>query len=296
MIQSRSDFKSIFDVYEEMLIHNKPVISENAGSGSKDLNDKGAADIQPGGPTGVEGYMSDYIDGPEDDADDKFSAKHTQKKGVDTGVPSKSTKSTKKKAIEADTSEEDNEEISEESAKIVNKLINKVTMKSDFNKLYEQFLGDQGVDDDLNELGAFDSEFGGEDEDLGGEGEDEVTIKLPRDKAQILFDALKAVLDVEVEGDDEPGAEDDLGDDMSDDVFGEEDEEGEVKEAPTSFKDGKQNKVGSVKPKGGTANTKVTDKVGFDADHGHALHGAKAPNMGKQNKVGGIKQGQDLFQ
>jgi hypothetical protein len=58
---------------------------------------------------------------------------------------------------------------------------------------------------------------------------------------------------------------------------------------------GKNNKVGNVKPKGGTASSAYTSKVGLDGDHGHALVNAKQPNMGKNNKVGNLKTGKSLF-
>lgn len=174
-----------------------------------------------------------------------------------------------------------------------------------------------------------DDEFG--DDEFGDEGEDQVTLTIDRAVAQQLMDLLQAAVgggeenfgdegdDLDFEGEDEFGAEDE-GLDMDeeeddDDESYEEDEESGVhptdkvgNDGTVGTKDGKgsgqqhklqqkNNKV-SGKPQPKNQKTKVvgtTDKVGNDGDHGHALHGAKQPDMGKQNKVSDLRQAEDYF-
>jgi len=205
------------------------------------------------------------------------------------------------------------EEFVEESKKIARKRLNTfMTKKSTFDKLFESLMGGNfGEDqDNAQEIDALDlgdaptdDEFGGED-DLDGEG-DQVTVTLSRDLAQQLHDVLMGVLGDEGEdldfGDDEDL---DLGDEDFDDQEDEfDDQEDEETIGASNSKDGghslqqKSNRVsGRPQPKGqGTKVVGTTDKVGNDGDHGHALHGAKQPNMGKQNKVSDIRQSEDFF-
>jgi hypothetical protein len=173
-----------------------------------------------------------------------------------------------------------------------------------------------------------DDEFGDDEMEMGGD-EDQVTFTLDRATAQKLHDVLMGVLDggMEDEGDDlDFDTEDDFGGDdevdedaedaeEEDDFSYDEDEESGTfptdkvgNDGTVGAKDGKgggqqhkfqgrSNKVnGRPQPKG--QKTKVvgtTDKVGNDGDHGHALHGAKQPDMGKQNKVSDIRQAEDFF-
>jgi hypothetical protein len=224
--------------------------------------------------------------------------------------------------------EEAEENIVKESKKIARERLNTFMMKkSTFDKLFESVMGSDFSEDAENAaLGLSDAptddEFGDDmgddmgDEDMG----DEVTFTLDRATAQKLHDVLMGVL----------GGEEDLGDegddldfDMEGDEMDEEgdmyDDEEEYEEDEETFptdkvgndgtigaknsKDGshkfqsKNNKVGGrPQPKNqGTKVTGVTDKVGNDGDYGHALHGAKQPNMGKQNKVSDLRTSEDYF-
>jgi hypothetical protein len=133
--------------------------------------------------------------------------------------------------------------------------------KSSFQKLYESAMGDDF--DELGELGVDaggdeNSEFGDLGDELSDDLEvDEVTISLSKDLAKQLYDLLGAVVNVE----DELG-DDDLGDGLDDNPDGGDPFGGETSGA---FGD--------------------EDEEGF----GHALKGAKQPDMGKQNKVSNLK-------
>lgn len=173
-----------------------------------------------------------------------------------------------------------------------------------------------------------DDEFG--DDEFGGEEDDQVTITLDRATAQQFLDLLQAAVgggeeDFGDEGDDldfdggddfgdDEGIDEDAEEDEDDELDYEEDEEGTFptdkvgNDGTVGTKDGKgggqqhklqqkNNKV-SGRPQPKNQKTKVvgtTDKVGNDGDHGHALHGAKQPDMGKQNKVSDLRQAEDYF-
>jgi hypothetical protein len=173
-----------------------------------------------------------------------------------------------------------------------------------------------------------DDEFGSED-DFGG---DEVTITLSRDLAQQLHEVLMGVLGDEGEGEmededldfgDEGEMEDEDEMNLYDDEEGYDEDEMDFDEDeergvfPTD-KVGNDGTVGAKDSKGGgqqhklqqknnkvqgrpqpkNQKTKVvgaTDKVGNDGDHGHAIHGAKQPNMGQKNTVSDLRQSEDYF-
>lgn len=191
--------------------------------------------------------------------------------------------------------------------KVATRSLNKFMAKSIFDKLYESAMGpdfnaDPGAgapDAGMDDLDADGLDLDAEGE---GEGEDEVTISLDRATAEKLRDVLNAILDTGEEGLEDEGlgeGEGDAGLDESEPEWYDEDEEtkGAPKPASKSVDSGKNNKVGNLKPSGGGAsNAKPTDKVGNDGDYGHALHGAKKPNMGdKSNKVGNYTPGKRLF-
>jgi hypothetical protein len=149
-------------------------------------------------------------------------------------------------------------------------------------------LDDATPDDDM---------FG--DDDMGG---DEITVSVGGIKLMLSrsdAEALQSDISAQLEGgDDDMGDEDldfaDEGDDDSDMDFDAE----EAEEVPSKLV-GKDNKVGKVRPKGGKASSAVTDDCSTDDNgFGHALHGAKQPNMGtgSGNKVGKLKAGNELFQ
>ena len=228
--------------------------------------------------------------------------------------------------------QEAEERIHKESKKIARDRLNTfMTKKSTFDKLFESVMGgafdNQEDAQEVDALGLgdapMDDEFG--DDEMGGY-EDQVTFTLDRPTAQRLHDVLMGVLDdgMEDEGDDldfdegdDFGGDDEMDDDNEeeDDFSYDEDEERGFyptdkvgNDGTVGAKDGKgggqqhklqgrNNKVnGRPQPKG--QKTKVvgtTDKVGNDGDYGHALHGARQPDMGKQNKVSDIRQSEDFF-
>jgi hypothetical protein len=217
-----------------------------------------------------------------------------------------------KKQIDLLSGTEDEENISE-SKKISKQRLN-TNMKhtSTFDRLFKQINEnfdsfDQEDAEDLDALGLGDAEsddeMGG---DFGDEDDDTVTFTLDRATAQKLHDALMPLLGGDDEGDDmdfgDEGDDMDFGDE-GDDMDFDEDEETETVGAKDSKGGGTQHKLqgrnnkvsGRPQPGSQSASHAVTDKVGNDGDHGHALHGAKQPNIGKNNKVSNVKQGQDFF-
>jgi hypothetical protein len=228
-------------------------------------------------------------------------------------------------------SEEAEERIHKESKKIARARLNTfMTKKSTFDKLFESVMGGAFDQEDAQEVDALglgdapmDDEFG---DDEFGDDEDQVTFTLDRATAQKLHDVLMGVLDggMEDEGDDlDFDTEDDFGgdDEMDEDNEEEDDfsyDEDEERGTFPTDKVGNDGTVGAKDGKGGgqqhkfqgrsnkvngrpqpkNQKTKVvgtTDKVGNDGDYGHALHGAKQPDMGKQNKVSDIRQSEDFF-
>ena len=178
-----------------------------------------------------------------------------------------------------------------------------MSKKSVFEKLYENVMGnnfsppgastgdpgsegDYDESDDLAALGV---------DETDAEAEDQVTFTLDRETAQKLIDVMQAAL-----GDEESDMEgEDEGMDGEEDMeyMGEEDEEvlGGATQFNTSYNDGKNNKVGSLKTQKGTVVSKYTDTVGHVGDHGHALVNATYKD-GKSNKVGSHKTGKSMFE
>ena len=140
--------------------------------------------------------------------------------------------------------------------------------------------------DELDALGIDDS----------AEGEGEVTVTVPRDVAQTLCDLLQGAMG---EGDNEDG--DEAGDDFPGEEaeeaptlntpYAEEDEEGidTGSTLSTAYDDGKQNKVGDLKAKGGAHEKGANIKLDAGSHHGGKY------NDGKQNKVGSLKTNQRAF-
>ena len=286
---SKNTLQNLGRIYGNML-NNIKVVEEKtlptkAGPGAKELNDKGAADLQPGGPSEKGGFKPAAIDA------------HKMKGNKETNID--------KKKLTAEEEEEENIQ------KINQAAINNFMSKSIFDKLYDKVLSenfDMGEDAETMELDALgiDAEGGegeGEDEGLGG---DEVTITLSKDLAQKLHDVLMGVLGGEEDmGEDEGlGGEEDMGEEGG--LGGMEEDEETMGTAlhgakvPSEFH-GKDNKVSSMKlkPNGKQGDGKYTDTVDGNAgDMGHALHGAKQPDMGKNNKVKSTKTskpGTDAF-
>jgi len=323
-------FKSVKTVVNESAQENInkskkiPKMSKNAFNGKMD--------IQKGGPTEADGFHKalndNIVDCDEEDNEEQQYDRISQieKKLKNPNLSEKEKKSLEntlknmKKDMQREEAEED---IIKESKKIArNRLNTFMTKKSTFDKLFESVMGNnfQDESEQVNALGLSDAptddemgdEMGDEDMDMG----DEVTFTLDRATAQKLHDVLMGVL----------GGEEDLGDEGDDldfDMEGEEMdeemdyemEEDEESAFPTdkvgndgtigakNSKDGshrfqsKNNKVGGrPQPKNqGTKVTGTTDKVGNDGDYGHALHGAKQPNMGTKNQVSDLRASEDYF-
>lgn len=270
-------------IYGNML-NNVQVVAEKAlpqkkGTGGKNLNDKGAADLQAGGPSEKGGFK------PAD---------------IDTNKMSKKEEEDNNYNIDNLSYSDEDEEIIE---KMSQRAINKFMSKSIFDKLYENVMMGQSEDAETMELDALGIEDGAEDamgDEIGGE-EDQVTITLSKDLAKQLHDVLMTVIGGEEEIGDEEPAEDEVGEDQNE--FGgdfEEDEEtlGVPLHSAKTTLTGKDNKV-NAKLKPGTGKTgdgKYTDTV--DGDAGEI--GNKKPNMGDKgnNKVHSTKTskvGSDFF-
>jgi hypothetical protein len=305
-----------------------PKQSKNAFSEINPLQKGG-----PSEKGGYHKALNDDYDDCREDEERRYDNLDKLKEKLKNPNLSDKQKQTIKKAIKdiesGIQSEEAEERIHKESKKIARDRLNTfMTKKSTFDKLFESVMGgafdNQEDAQEVDALGLgdapMDDEFG---DDEFGDDEDQVTFTLDRATAQKLHDVLMGVLDggMEDEGDDlDFDTEDDFGgdDEMDDDDdemdYNEEEERGTFptdkvgNDGTVGAKDGKgggqqhkfqgrSNKVnGRPQPKG--QKTKVvgtTDKVGNDGDYGHALHGAKQPDMGKQNKVSDIRQSEDFF-
>ena len=209
------------------------------------------------------------------------------------------------KVNEAGTSGKRDEKNHFSTGKSANESINNRDMskkKSIFDKLYEDVLGG---DDDMDMDAGFDS-FGddegfGDDEDSG---DDEVTLTLPRDLAEKLYDALSSQMeDDDVEDIEDTEDMDELdeysSDDEDDEMMHEAPEAQDLGHAVVSDLDrgnlkGKNNKVSgsgsahrSGKGSGGDGKVKQGDgKPSELGDHSGQL-------TGKNNKVAGRVKGRD---
>lgn len=226
---------------------------------------------------------------------------------------SEKTKKELTKQINLRSSEESEEEKNlKESRKNNIQMVNSIMSKSVFDKLYSKVLKENfGQDDsDVDALGLNDStpdsdlgdDFG---DDFGDEGDgegDSVTFTLDRATAQTLIDVLQGAL-----GDD--GGEEDVGEEVDDLDFGddegdgddfggdfEEDEETQGTKPAVDKKKAFQNKNNKVSgppsPKSGKAKSDVTDEIG-------TKDGAPpiAALQGKNNQVPGstLKKATDYF-
>lgn len=279
---SKQTMFKLGEIYGNML-NNVQVVAEKAlpqkkGPGGKNLNDKGVADLQAGGPSEKGGFKPAEID----------------------------TNKMSKKEEEDNAYNIDNLSYSDEDEEIIEKIsqraINNFMSKSIFDKLYENVMMGQSEDDGAMELDALGIDDGAEDmgDDLGGE-DDQVTITLSRDLAKQLHDVLMTVIGGEDEVGEDETMEDESGE--GEDEFGgsfEEDEEtlGVPLHSAKTTLTGKDNKV-NAKLKPGTGKTgdgKYTDTV--DGNAGEI--GDKKPDMGDKgnNKVKSTKTskvGSDFF-
>lgn len=303
-----------------------PKMSKNA------FNDK--MDIQKGGPTSADGFHKalndEYCGCDEEDNEEQQYDRVSQieQKLKNPKLSDKERQSLEKilKEMKKDMQREEAEEnIVKESKKIARNRLNTFMMKkSTFDKLFESVMGDSFEQDEADQVDALglgdaptDDEMMG-DEFKGDEG-DEVTLTLDRATAKKLHNVLMGVLGGEMEGDDlDFDVEDE---DMDEEGMYDDEEEYDIEDedeqsfAPTdkvgndgtigakNGKDGSHplqgtgNKVkGRPQPKNqGTKVVGTTDKVGNDGDYGHALHGAKQPNMGKSNQVSDLRASEDYF-
>ena len=286
---------SIGDIYGKMLNNVKHQIIKE---GKIQKGEIGDVPLIKGGPQTTAGYVPAKIDkktmSAKDRKDNLYNIENlSYDEDEETPKTGKvSAKRRKKPRV-----------IAKESRKINKSSINMfMRKKSIFDTLYETVMpsgpnanADMEMDDS-QELDA----LGIEGDDMGGE--DEVTFTLDRATAEKLLDVIGAAMG---QGSDEGMDDEDMGDDDMGDYDAEEAEEGfwdedeedlGASEHKSEIKMGKNNRVGSLRTSKGAANSSVTDKIGHDGDHGHALHGAKQPNMGKSNKVGNLKTGKSLFE
>jgi hypothetical protein len=304
-----TDLNSIGNIYGDML-NNVRTIEEK-------VNEIGEAPLQAGGPLERGGFTKKAVDrrtlsdkekkdnlyninnfSEEDEEGEKEHCKHAEE-GCDCDECAE-CEANQKKSLK-------------ESRKIVKRSLNNfMSKKSVFEKLYENVMGNNfsspDVSEDneeLNDMNALGLANADTDDESGDEVEDQVTFTLDRETAQKLIDVMQAALgdgDMEEDMGDEDGMED-MGDEEDYEPTGtrrptgEEDEEvlGGATQFNTSYNDGKNNKVGSLKTQKGTVVSKTTDKVGNDGDMGHAGVNATYRD-GKSNKVGSLKTGKSMFE
>jgi len=185
----------------------------------------------------------------------------------------------KKEIIDPKTAKEDNhyqpQKFSDNTKKLNQENINN-SMKSIFDKLYEDVMGDDKLDVGI-QAGPEGEAADAKDLDLSGGSEDTITVKLDKDTAQKLHDALMSVLGTDEAADDE--AADEAADDIeaADDVQAAEMEEiptevaGEgvdIKEVPASAGQSLQKKGGvptvgtkTGHAKGSKASGQVTTEI-----------------------------------
>ena len=229
------------------------------GKGPVSVDSKAATDIQNKKTSDIT-----EVDGYEEPIDPKTMAKKKKKGNLYT--PGKYS----------------SEKFDEKVEKTYKDNIN-INMKSVFDKLFEDVMGDQ----DMEELDALGIDTDDEANDV--EETDEVTLTLDRETAQKLHDMLMAQLGGEEELDDEGDDEVEDGfEDFEDTV----DEATDLKEVPDSAGQSlmsRKNTVGNVKPSGGKASADV--KIKLDAN-GKPLPDAAGHKLtSKKNKVHSTKTG-----
>lgn len=161
--------------------------------------------------------------------------------------------------------------------KITKESINTSMRNNLFDRLYEEVM-----EDDNAALGLETGEdFDAEGPDMGDEG-DEVTLTLPRDIAQQLFDALQGML----------GGEEDMGEDEGMDMgqdagmkspFPEGVEFQKAPDGVSRLTNRGSQKVGNLPISSGGGDGKYTDEVGEDGDYGHVLVNPKKGHGGKSD-------------
>ncbi len=324
----KNDFANLGEMYNEIL--NKVVVTEEVAAGeigSADLQDGGPTErggfkesevdvkkLKKGeNKYNVRGYSYGGEDDPgietdgplptgkgnaysgivgEEDEEDGGGVKNKKKADLDKNNKLSKYEKKRAKAIEKAMEEKkgkEKEENSEETEKIVQDSLNNfMATKSVFDKLYDKVMvnenfpiADEAAEDDLDALGLADAE-------TDAEVDGEITLTLDKDMAKALHDLLQAAIgsdDVEGEDDDAMGEPED----MEYEEY-EEDEEGTPTALNTHYNDGKNNKVGNLKPRGAAAAKGGSGKV----DPGSAMN--THYNDGKNNKVGNLKPGHSAFE
>ena len=273
-MSKRNNLTGIWDAYANSIIKESAPSSKAAkfgtkpGKGPVDADSKDAGKMQnadSSGPDSAETLL--------DPIDPK-----TAKKGDNLYEPEKFSDQKFNKKLE----------------KMTKQAIN-INMESVFDKLFEEVMDGQDMDE-LDALGVDTEEDG-----TGEEETDEVTLTLDRETAQKLHDMLMAQLggeeeDLDGEGGDEEGGSFDA---FDEDEEHEEDEDEdeleeavEIKELPNSNGaklQSKNNKVGgAIKASGGKANGSVKSTVD---GKGKPMKDGSKKLQGKGNKVGGTKTG-----
>jgi len=317
MSRSKSkELNSLGDAYGSILNKVKTV--------AEGVNTIGDAPLKDGGPQEKGGFKKALVDkrGLTDKQKklnlyniDKLSEEDEEAcmRGEDEEAcvhAEKGCKCNKCKHCKANQDKKEKKESLKESRKIISSSLNNfMRQKSVFDRLYanvmkESFGQQPGAPmgspydegEEGNDLDALGLDETMPDDELGEVGEGDVTITLDRATAEKLLDIIGAAMGEDEMGEDEMDEDEVGGEDEMDMGMGEEDEE-ELGHAVVNAKynDGKSNKVGNLKPAGGSASSKYTDKVGDDGDLGHAGVTAKYVD-GKNNKVGSHKTGKSAFE
>jgi len=249
------------------------------GPGAVDLNSDKSKEIQNSkGPRTTEPVYE--IDGLNEPIDPKHSKKEDELYNS------------------ADYSSEKYGENDKKIEKKVKESINNY-MKSTFDKLFENVMGEEmHSDDETQELDAL-----GIDTEVDETSEGDVTVTLDREMAKSLCDLLQAAMGDEDADDDAEAEDGEYGYEMEEmEETDESEEEDEIEEAIEADDMGHalvnqkdsgltstgNNKVGTVKPKGGKSSGSTKKYV--DAEP-KPLGDKKAHLQSKNNKVGSLKVG-----
>lgn len=285
-MSKKNNLTEIWNVYADSIIKEakttRPIeggdkkMSTKPGPGAVELDSKEAKKIQHAGGEGTTEPVYEI-------------------EGVHEPIDPKKKKGDKENLYEPE--KYSSEKFDEKVEKTYREGIN-INMKSVFDKLFEDVMGDESIEE-LDALGIDADETGADAEET-----DEITLTLDRDMAQQLCDLIQSQLGgEEVEDDDDDAGEEDYEgeegfnsfeeaeEDEDEDEDETVDEATEMKEVPSSAGHkltSRQNKVGSVKASGGKAQGQVKSTVD---GKGKPLADGKGKLTSKNNKVGGTKTG-----
>tara|TARA_R110002050_G_scaffold95497_2_gene198715 strand:+ start:553 stop:1368 length:816 start_codon:yes stop_codon:yes gene_type:complete len=270
---SNKDFLNLGNVYSDMFATLEDnLVSEGA------VESVGEAPLTDGGPQEKGGFVEPEVDITKDK--DKYNIKNLSY-GNSEDISSDAGDNTDGDAVVGHENEED-EEILHETEKIAKERLNNfMKRKSVFDKLYDKVMVNENLDEleaeDLDSLGLDDATPDDELDDA------EITVTLDKSMAKALHDVLMTALGGDDELEDVVDADDALG------LDGDEDEEGAPTALNTHYNDGKDNKVGNFKAKGGAD----TGAPGVKED-GTPKAMNTHYNDGKDNKVGTNTVGEEL--